>query len=127
MTQPQARANVSLLEALALSYAHDLHRLLGDICDLPQHGRGSCAEAAWNLMDVVIWHLDPNAEGALPARKFAVAAGEPSVREQSEIRLMIEAGVSIADAAAYFGASEAAVRHLIGGNRVPHESSGISG
>ena len=51
--------------------------------------------------------------------RAALSAGEqrcePSLRDKAEIRLMLEAGVSIADAAAYFRVSEAAVRQLVGG------------
>jgi hypothetical protein len=110
-------SHANSLEALALSYAHELHRLLGDLCDLPQHGQGSCVERAWDLMDVVVWYLDPAPEDdALLTRRLAEPVdGEPSHRDKAEIRLMLEAGVSISDAAAYFRASEAAVRQLIGG------------
>jgi hypothetical protein len=52
---------MSPLEARALAKANELHNLLGEICDQPQHGLGSCVEQAWDLMDDVVWYLDPNA------------------------------------------------------------------
>jgi hypothetical protein len=115
------------LESLALSNAQALHNLLGDLYDLPQHGERSCVEQAWNLMDVVIWYLDPHGPDNPPTRRrtsYGLNAGVqwpaiemddgPNVRDRGEIRLMLEAGVSIPDCASYFGASEAAIRHLIG-------------
>jgi hypothetical protein len=122
MTPAQASPAAASLEPLALSYAHDLHRLLGDICDLPHQGRGSCTERAWDLMDLVIWYLDPNGpdEFVPPARKQypaqpAAGPGDPSIRDKSEILLMFDAGVPISDVAQYFQASEAAVRQLVMG------------
>jgi hypothetical protein len=52
-------------------------------------------------MDLVIWYLDPH--GPDDAGAYATS-----------LRLMLEAGVSIPDCAKYFGASEAAVRYLLG-------------
>jgi hypothetical protein len=62
-------------ESQALALANELHRVLGDICDQPQHGLGSCAEQAWNLMDDVVWYLDPYApdEQAKPMRSLGAA------------------------------------------------------
>jgi hypothetical protein len=97
------------LEALALSTAQQLQYLLGDLYDLPQHGPGSCVEQAWEIMDYVIWYLDPNAADEAPRVRDAA----PGARERFEIRMMLEAGVSVTDCASYFHASEAAVRSLL--------------
>ncbi len=66
---------MSPLEARALAKANELHNLLGEICDQPQHGMGSCLEQAWDLMDDVVWYLDPNApdEQAKPVRSLGAA------------------------------------------------------
>ena len=100
---------MTALETLALSTAQHLHYLLGEIYDLPQHGPGSCVEQAWDIMDYVIWYLDPNAADEKPR----VRDESPGARERFEIRRMLEAGVSIADCASYFHASETAVRRLL--------------
>ena len=47
-------------EARALTMAYELHRLLGELCEQPQNGRGSCTEAAWDSMDSVIEMLEPD-------------------------------------------------------------------
>jgi hypothetical protein len=107
-------SHASSLEALALSYAHELHRLLGELYDLPQHGPGSDIERAWDLTDQLIEYLEPEASDGAVTRGEP-ANGDASPRDRFEIRQMLEAGVSIADCASYFGASEAAVRQLIGG------------
>lgn len=46
-------------EVRAYAMACELHRLLGELCELPQNGRGSCVEAAWDSMDEVITFLEP--------------------------------------------------------------------
>jgi hypothetical protein len=53
-------------EARALAIAHELHSLLGEICDRPEHGVGTCVEAAWDRMDEVLWLLDPDAPAEQP-------------------------------------------------------------
>jgi hypothetical protein len=55
-------------EARALAMAHELYALLGEIFDRPEHGVGTCVEAAWDKVDEVIWLLDPDAP-SLTARK----------------------------------------------------------
>lgn len=50
-------------EARAYAMACELHRLLGELCEQPQNGRGSCMEAAWDGMDEVISMLEPEAPG----------------------------------------------------------------
>jgi hypothetical protein len=50
---------VSSEEARAYAMACELHRLLGDLCALPQNGRGSCIEAAWDCLDDVLTLLQP--------------------------------------------------------------------
>jgi hypothetical protein len=57
------------LEARAIAMAYELHRLLGEICDLPGHGLGSCTEQAWDLMDDVTWYLDQDAPDEQSARQ----------------------------------------------------------
>jgi hypothetical protein len=107
-------SHANSLEALALSYAHELHRLLGELYDLPRHGPGSDIERAWDLTDELIECLDPDAtDGALIRDNPAPEDASP--RDRFEIQQMLDAGVSISDCARYFGASEAAVRQLIGG------------
>ena len=103
---------MTALETLALSNAQGLHNMLGHLYDLPQNGPGSCVEQAWNLMEVVVWYLDPHPEGGMPARR-----GPPGDRDKGEILLMLEAGVSVPDCARYFGAAEAAVQQLLGDRR----------
>jgi hypothetical protein len=49
------------LEARAIAMAYELHRVLGEICELPEHGAGTRAEQAWDLMDDVISYLDSDA------------------------------------------------------------------
>ena len=114
---------MTALETVALSTAQSLRSLLGDIYDLPQHGPGSCVEQAWEIMDYVVWYLDPNAADEAPR----VRAADPGARERFEIRMMLEAGVSIADCASYFHASEAAVRRLLSasddGQRTPFRAA----
>jgi hypothetical protein len=44
--------------ALAMSY--ELHRLLGELYDRPDGGPGSPMEAAWDALDDVIAHLEPD-------------------------------------------------------------------
>lgn len=46
-------------EARALAMAYELHRLLGELCDLPEHGPGSSVADAWDRMDDVIGLLEP--------------------------------------------------------------------
>ena len=45
-------------EARALAMAYELHRILGDLHDLPDNGCGSCVEAAWDAVDIVIAMLE---------------------------------------------------------------------
>jgi hypothetical protein len=104
----------STLETLALSYAHELRRLLGGLYDLPRHAPGSDIERACDLTDQLIERLEPNASDGTPARGEPVN-GNTSPRNRFEIQQMLEAGVSISDCASYFGASEAAVLQLVGG------------
>jgi hypothetical protein len=103
----------STLETLALSYAHELRRLLGELYDLPRHGPGSDIDRASDLTDQLIECLEPNASGSNPVRGGPVNRNT-SPRNRFEIRQMLEAGVSISDCASYFGASEAAVLQLVG-------------
>lgn len=51
-------------EVRAYAMACELHRLLGELCELPQNGRGSCLEAAWDSMDDVITMLEPEEPAA---------------------------------------------------------------
>jgi hypothetical protein len=44
--------------ARTLAMACDLHSLLGDINDKPEHGAGSRIERAWDRMDEIIALLD---------------------------------------------------------------------
>jgi hypothetical protein len=104
----------STLETLSLSHAHELRRLLAELYDLPRHGPGSDIERAWDLTDQLIECLEPNASDGNSARGEPVN-GDTSPRDRFEIQRMLEAGVSISDCASYFGASEAAVRQLVGG------------
>jgi hypothetical protein len=53
-------------QALAVELAHKLYRLLGSLCQHPAHGRGSAAEAAWDLSDEIVWLLDPGDERPVP-------------------------------------------------------------
>jgi hypothetical protein len=46
-------------EARALAMAYELQKLLEELCDLPEHGRGSCVEGACDHMDDVIAMLEP--------------------------------------------------------------------
>ena len=50
-------------EARALAMAHELHRLLGELHDRPDNGRGSCVEAAWDAVDTVIAMLEVEPPG----------------------------------------------------------------
>jgi hypothetical protein len=50
---------MSVDHARALAMACELHRLLGELFDRPEHGPGSCVEDAWNHMDDVIALLEP--------------------------------------------------------------------
>jgi|HubBroStandDraft_6_1064221.scaffolds.fasta_scaffold914508_1 hypothetical protein len=103
----------STLETLALTYAHELRRLLDELHDLPRHGPGSDLERASDLTDQLIECLEPNAFDGTTAWGEPVNGTRP--RNRFEIRQMLEAGVSISDCASYFGASEAAVLQLVGG------------
>lgn len=51
-------------EARAYAMACELHRLLGEICEQPQNGRGSCMEAAWDQLDEVLVLLEPEEPAA---------------------------------------------------------------
>jgi hypothetical protein len=104
----------STLETLALSYAHELRRLLCEFYELPRHEPGSAIERASDLTDRLIECLEPNASYGNRVRGEPVN-GNTSPRNRFEIQQMLEAGVSISDCASYFGASEAAVRQLVGG------------
>src|SRR5579862_7673964 len=53
-------------QALAIELAHKLYRLLGSLCQHPAHGRGSVAEAAWDLTDEIVWLLDPADDRSMP-------------------------------------------------------------
>jgi hypothetical protein len=58
---------MSVDHARALTMAYELHRLLGELCELPENGEGSCVADAWDRMDDVIGMLepdDPDDEGA---------------------------------------------------------------
>lgn len=50
---------ISPEEARAYAMAVELQVLLEKLCQLPQNGRGSCLEAAWDGMDEVILMLEP--------------------------------------------------------------------
>ena len=54
-------APLSREHARALAMAWELHQLLGQLNDRPEHGAGSCVEFAWDLMDQVIGYLEPEA------------------------------------------------------------------
>lgn len=54
--------------ARCLTMAYELHRLLGELFDRPEHGPGSCVEHAWNCMDDVIGMLKPDEDGKLGER-----------------------------------------------------------
>jgi hypothetical protein len=43
-----------------LPWAYELHRLLGELYERPEHGPGSCVEDAWNRKDDVIGMLEPD-------------------------------------------------------------------
>jgi hypothetical protein len=53
-------------QAHAVELAHSLYRLLGLLCQHPAHGRGSAAEAAWDLSDEIVWLLDPGDDRPVP-------------------------------------------------------------
>lgn len=59
-------------EARALAMAYELHALLGQLFDQPDHGPGSGVERAWDRMDEVISDLEP-----LPLEP-EIAAASPS-------------------------------------------------
>jgi len=46
-------------QARAYAMALELHRLLGELCDLPENGPGSALDDAWNRMDDVVEMLEP--------------------------------------------------------------------
>jgi hypothetical protein len=50
---------MSVDHARCLAMAYELHRLLGNLFDRPEHGPGSSVEDAWNHMDDVIALLEP--------------------------------------------------------------------
>ncbi len=50
-------------DARALAQAYSLHRLLGELNDLPAHGAGSYVESAWGRMDEVIQILEEGGAG----------------------------------------------------------------
>ena len=95
------------LEARAVAIAYELHRLLGQIYDLPEHGPGSSVEKSWDLMDEVIECVE---SAFLPALR---------VRDRFEIRQMRAAGVSIADCAKYFDTTEVAISRVLGSDASP--------
>ena len=45
--------------ARAYAMAVELHRLLGELCDLPENGPGSAIDDAWSRMDDVVEMLEP--------------------------------------------------------------------
>ena len=51
---------MSVDHARCRAMAYELHRLLGELFDRPEHGPGSCVEDAWNRMDDVIGMLEPD-------------------------------------------------------------------
>jgi hypothetical protein len=51
---------MSVDHARALAMAYELHRLLGDLNDRPEHGEGSCVEFALDLLDQVVGYLEPS-------------------------------------------------------------------
>jgi hypothetical protein len=53
-------------QACAVELLHKLYRLLGSLCQHPAHGRGSCIEAAWDLVDEAVWLLDPADDRPVP-------------------------------------------------------------
>lgn len=50
---------ISADHARAYAIAIQLHRLLGELCDLPENGPGSAIDDAWNRMDDVLEMLEP--------------------------------------------------------------------
>ena len=52
---------MSVDHARCLEMAYQLHRLLGELNDLPDNGEGSPVESALNLIDDVIQYLEPPA------------------------------------------------------------------
>jgi hypothetical protein len=48
--------------ARCLTMACELRRLLGELCQQPGNGAGSCVEDAWERMDDVIGMLEPEDE-----------------------------------------------------------------
>lgn len=68
---------MSVDHARCLAMAYELHRLLGDLSDLPENGAGSAVEGAWNLMDDVIGLLEPvrPERDDNPTRRLRAASG----------------------------------------------------
>jgi len=50
---------MSLDHERVYAMALELHRMLGDLCDLPENGPGSAIDDAWSRMDDVVEMLEP--------------------------------------------------------------------
>jgi hypothetical protein len=79
---------MSVDHARALAMAHELHRLLGELNERPEHGEGSCVEHALNLMDDVIGYLEPLDEPV----DYDAIEGETIGQRMSRLRLSLMEG-----------------------------------
>jgi hypothetical protein len=76
---------MSVDHARALAMAFELYRLLGDLNDRPENGKGSSVECAWDLVEQVISYLEP-LEGDVPG------CGETTGERMARLRLQLTEG-----------------------------------